>query len=84
MRFFRLHSVHAGSGAHPVSSPKGTVFSAGVKRPGREADHSLSDAEVKNTWIYTSIPSWRGIELIEHRDNVIFYFKLWRFLRVET
>jgi hypothetical protein len=29
----------------------------GVKRPGREGDHSpLTSAEVKNTWIYTSTP----------------------------
>jgi hypothetical protein len=28
-----------------------------VKRPGREADHSLpSSAEANNTWSYTSIP----------------------------
>jgi hypothetical protein len=31
--------------------------SLGVKRPGREADHSPpSSAEVKNAWSYTSIP----------------------------
>jgi hypothetical protein len=30
-------------------------LSVGVKRPGREADHSpLTTADVKNTWIYTS------------------------------
>jgi hypothetical protein len=29
----------------------------GVKRPGREADHSPpTNAEIKKTWIYTSIP----------------------------
>jgi hypothetical protein len=29
----------------------------GVKRPGREADHSLpSSTEVKNAWSYTSNP----------------------------
>jgi hypothetical protein len=32
------------------------ALSLGVKRPGREADHSLpSSAEVKNEWSYTSI-----------------------------
>jgi hypothetical protein len=32
-------------------------ISLGVKRPGREADHSPpSSAEVQNAWIYTSIP----------------------------
>jgi hypothetical protein len=31
--------------------------SLGVKRPGREADHSPpSSAEVKNAWSYTSTP----------------------------
>jgi len=37
----------------------------GVKRPGREADHSHPyNAEVKPSWSYTSTPpimsSWRG------------------------
>jgi hypothetical protein len=32
----------------------------GVKRPGREADHSLpSNADVKNAWSYTSTPPVR-------------------------
>jgi hypothetical protein len=31
----------------------------GVKRPGREADHSPpTSAEVKKMWIYTSIPPY--------------------------
>jgi hypothetical protein len=31
----------------------------GVKRPGREAEHSpTASAEVKKTWIYTSTPSY--------------------------
>jgi hypothetical protein len=38
-----LHSVQTGSGAHSAS------YSTGVKRPGREGDHSPpSIAEVKN------------------------------------
>jgi hypothetical protein len=47
--------VHAGSGAHPVSYPMRTGSSyLGVKRPGREADHSLPPIpEVKNEWCYT-------------------------------
>jgi hypothetical protein len=33
------------------------ALSRGVKRPGREADHSPpSSAEVKNAWSYTSTP----------------------------
>jgi hypothetical protein len=35
------------------------VLSAGVKRPGREADHSPpANVEVKKIWIYTSTPSY--------------------------
>jgi hypothetical protein len=35
-------------------------LSLGVKRSGREADHSPpSSAEVKNAWSYTSTPSLR-------------------------
>jgi hypothetical protein len=40
------------------------ALSPGVKRPGREADHSLpASAEVKKMWISTSTPptpSWRS------------------------
>jgi hypothetical protein len=36
------------------------ALSLEVKRPGREADHSLpSSAEVKNAWSYTSTPAIR-------------------------
>jgi hypothetical protein len=36
------------------------ALSIGVKRPGREADHSPpSSAEVKNAWNYTSTPPIR-------------------------
>jgi hypothetical protein len=36
------------------------ALSLGVKRPGREADHSPpSIAEVKNAWSYTSTPPLR-------------------------
>jgi hypothetical protein len=56
-----LHVVDTGSGAHPSSYPIGTggLFPRGVKRPGRESDHSPpTSAEVKNTWIYTSTPPY--------------------------
>jgi len=44
----------------------------GVKRPGREADHSPPpSAEVKNAWSYTSTPLWYGAQL-KHRDNFTF------------
>jgi len=37
--------------------PKFRRVLPGVKRPGREADHSTpSSAEVKNAWRYTSTP----------------------------
>jgi hypothetical protein len=36
------------------------ALSAGIKRPGREADHSSpSSNEVNNTWICTSTPQIR-------------------------
>jgi hypothetical protein len=56
-RNFSLHHrVQNGSEAHPASYPTGTRGSfLGVKRPGREADHSSpSSADVKNAWSYTS------------------------------
>jgi hypothetical protein len=44
------HRVQNGSGAHPASYPMVPgALSLGVKRPGREADHSPPfSAEVKN------------------------------------
>jgi hypothetical protein len=55
-----LHLVQTGSGVHPTSYLMGTgALSPGVKRPGREADHSPpASAEVKKTWIYTSAPPY--------------------------
>jgi hypothetical protein len=43
-----------------------------LKRPGREADHSLpSSVEVKNAWSYTSTPQYVFMEwyLVKHKDN---------------
>jgi hypothetical protein len=48
------------------------LFPLGVKRPGREADHSPpSSAEVKNAWSYTSTPQYVFMSwyLVEHRYN---------------
>jgi hypothetical protein len=48
------------------------ALSLGVKRPGREADHSPpSSAEVKNAWSYTSTPPYVFMAwcLVKHRDN---------------
>jgi hypothetical protein len=40
----------------PIQWVRGAL-SLGIKRPGREADHSPpSSAEVKNTWSFTSTP----------------------------
>jgi hypothetical protein len=37
------------------------ALSPGIKRPGRESDHSTpTSAEVKKTWIYTSIVDHSG------------------------
>jgi hypothetical protein len=49
-----------GSGVHPTSYTMGTGGSfLGVKRPGREAEHSPpTSAEVKKMWIYTSTPPY--------------------------
>jgi hypothetical protein len=39
------------------------ALSPGVKRPGRDADHSPpTSAEVKNTWNYTSTPPYVFME----------------------
>jgi hypothetical protein len=54
------HRVQSGSGAHSAFYPMGTRGSfPGVKRPGREADHSPpARAAVKNAWSYTSTPKY--------------------------
>jgi hypothetical protein len=45
-----------GSAQPPIQWLPGAL-SPGVKRPGREGDHSLPpSAEVKKMWIYTSAP----------------------------
>jgi hypothetical protein len=72
------HRVQNGSGAHPAPWVPGAL-SLGVKRPGREADHSPpSSAKVKNTWSYTSTPQYVFMAwcLVKHRDNFTFNFVL--------
>jgi hypothetical protein len=60
------HRVKNDSGTHPASYPMGTRGSfPGVKRPGREAEHSLSSsAKVKECvelYVHSpNTPSWRG------------------------
>jgi hypothetical protein len=59
----------------PIQWVLGAV-SLGVKRPGREADHSSpSSAEVNNAWSYTSTPPYVFMAwyLVKHRDNFTFH-----------
>jgi hypothetical protein len=74
------HRAQNDSRAHPASYPMGTrTISLGVKRPGREADHSPpSSAEVKE-WVELylhspNMPSLHGAQLKQRDDlQVIFY-----------
>jgi hypothetical protein len=64
-----LHSVQTGSGAHPISFQMGTgALSPGVRRPGREVDHSPPySVEVKNCGAITLLPhtsSLRGMVVL--------------------
>jgi hypothetical protein len=61
----------------PIQCVRGAL-SLGVKRPGRDADHSSpSSAEVKNAWSYTSTPQYVFIAwcLVKHRDNFTLPYK---------
>jgi hypothetical protein len=52
------------------------ALSLGVKRPGRETDHSSpSNTEVKNVWSYTSTPpiSFHGVVLSEAQGQIYLY-----------
>jgi hypothetical protein len=70
------HRVQNGSGAQPASCPMDTRGSfPGVRRPGREADHSpSSSAEVKYAWNYTPTPQYVFMArcLVKHRDIFTF------------
>jgi hypothetical protein len=52
----------------------GETLSLGVKRPVCEADHSHpANAEVKDTWIYTSTPPYVVLmSSVNLRDNFTF------------
>jgi hypothetical protein len=58
--FSLLEVVQTDCKPHPAFYPKGSGGSfSGVKRPGREADHStVTSAEVKRAWLYTSTPPY--------------------------
>jgi hypothetical protein len=77
--FLLLHLVQTGSGVDPTSSyTMGTGGSfPGVKRPGREAEHSPpTSTEVKKTWIYTftpHTPSWRSAHLVKAQGPPFFF-----------
>jgi hypothetical protein len=57
-----LHDTASRTALGPIQPPIQWVpkaLSPGVKRPGREADHSApSSAEVKKAWSYTSTPQY--------------------------
>ena len=56
-RCFSSPKVHTGPGSHPFSYSVGTGVFPGVKRSGREVDHSCPfSAVVKNEWSCTSTP----------------------------
>jgi hypothetical protein len=54
----RRHRPALGPTQPPIQWVRESL-SPGVKRPGREADHSPpTSAEVKKTWVYTSTPPY--------------------------
>jgi hypothetical protein len=56
--FSKSSRLALGSTQPPIQWVPGAL-SPGVKRPGREADHSPpTSAEVKKMWIYTSTPPY--------------------------
>jgi hypothetical protein len=61
------------------------ALSWGVKRPGREADHSPPSSAEAKEWVElylhsSNMPSWRGAQL-KHRDNFTFTFNfVWQLM----
>lgn len=55
-KFSLIHDFHVGSGVtQPLIQWVPREISSGIKRRGREANHStLTSAKLKNMWIYTS------------------------------
>jgi hypothetical protein len=66
-----LHRVQIASGVHTASYPMGTGDSfPGVKRPGKQADHSPAfSAEIKNGGAIPSLPVRLHGVALEHTDN---------------
>jgi hypothetical protein len=71
--FSLRYCIQTGSGPHPASYRMGAGGSfPGVRRPGREADHSPPcSAEVKNAWSYTFTPPYvfMAWNFVKQRDN---------------
>jgi hypothetical protein len=59
---FSLHNVHTGSGAHANSCRMGTwdSFPRGVKRQGRESDHSrlVPRSRIVELYLHSPIYAW--------------------------
>jgi hypothetical protein len=61
--YFSMSSKPAVGSTQPPMQWVTGALSPGVKRPGREADHSTRiSVEVKKTWIYTSTPPYAIME----------------------
>jgi hypothetical protein len=72
-RDFSLHSQcpdQPSDSRSLISNGYRGLLPAGLKRPGREADHSPpTSAEVKNTWNYTSISAYVFMKWYKQRRN---------------
>jgi hypothetical protein len=73
------HRVQTGSGAHLASYPMNTRGSfPGVKRPGRETDHSPpSSAEVKNEWSHISTSQYAFMAWLSVKTQVQLYLHIY-------
>jgi hypothetical protein len=71
------HCVQTDSGSYPASYPAGSRnFLRGVKRPGREANHSHPySAEVKTEWSYISTPPY--IFMVASIPRISSWMKFW-------
>jgi hypothetical protein len=83
--FSLYHRVQNGSGAHPASYPMGIGdLSLGLRRPGRESDHSTPSSAEVNVWSYTSTPQYVFMAwyVAKHGTNVplTFYYNFTCFL----
>jgi hypothetical protein len=66
-RYSLLQEVQTGFGAHPVSVQWVAVaLSLGVKRPGRDADHSSPSGAEKNLF-----PTWDETSQLEYDESVV-------------